>query len=110
MRRDYAGVTEIAGIAISVGLCEYIYTAGEADTEASVYLDYSIVGIEPIHPFKIGQDVAAPADIAFPRTKFIFPGGWTVHFIILGYMIHAVMGTAAKFPDIIGDLDGKAVV
>ena len=35
-------VTEIAGIAISVGLCEYIYTAGEADTEASVYLDYSI--------------------------------------------------------------------
>jgi uncharacterized protein (TIGR02001 family) len=39
-------VTEIAGIAISVGLCEYIYTAGEADTEASVYLDYSIAGVD----------------------------------------------------------------
>ena len=75
-----------------------------------VYLDHGKVGLEPIRPFKIGQDVTAPADIAFPRTKFIFPGGWTVHFIILGYMIHAVMGTAAKFPDIIGDLDGKAVV
>ena len=39
-------VTEIAGVAISVGLCEYIYTAGEADTEASVYLDYSVAGVD----------------------------------------------------------------
>jgi uncharacterized protein (TIGR02001 family) len=47
-------VTEIAGIAISVGLCEYIYTGEdadtgipyEADTEASIYLDYSIAGVD----------------------------------------------------------------
>ena len=38
------------GVAISVGLCEYIYSgpsAGlEADTEASLYLDYSVAGID----------------------------------------------------------------
>lgn len=44
-------VTEIAGVSVSVGLCEYIY-AGEAlggtesDTEASIYLDYSIAGVD----------------------------------------------------------------
>ena len=39
-------VTEIYGVAVSVGLCEYIYSSGEADTEGSIYLDYSVAGID----------------------------------------------------------------
>ena len=43
-------VTEIAGVGVSVGLTEYIYTAeastAEADTEASLFLDYAIAGVD----------------------------------------------------------------
>ena len=39
-------VTELAGIGISVGLCEYIYTSGESDTEAALNLGYSIAGVD----------------------------------------------------------------
>ena len=44
-------VTEIAGVSVSVGLCEYIYAGEElggteSDTEASIYLDYSIAGVD----------------------------------------------------------------
>ena len=43
-------VTEIAGVGVSVGLTEYIYTAeastDEADTEASLFLDYAIAGVD----------------------------------------------------------------
>jgi len=43
-------VTEVAGVGVSVGLTEYIYTAqasqDEADTEASLFLDYSVAGID----------------------------------------------------------------
>ena len=43
-------VAEVSGVAISVGLCEYIYSgpsAGlESDTEGSLYLDYSVAGVD----------------------------------------------------------------
>ena len=43
-------VTEVAGVGVSVGLTEYIYTAeastAEADTEASLFLDYAVAGID----------------------------------------------------------------
>ena len=39
-------LTSVAGVDVSVGLCEYIYTGAEADTEASLYLDTSYAGVD----------------------------------------------------------------
>ena len=39
-------LTSVAGVDLSVGLCEYVYTSGEADTEASLYADTSYAGVD----------------------------------------------------------------
>ena len=40
-------VTSFNGVDVSVGVCEYTYNGAlESDTEASLYLDYSIAGVD----------------------------------------------------------------
>tara|TARA_S200000501_G_scaffold333244_1_gene336500 strand:+ start:52 stop:696 length:645 start_codon:yes stop_codon:yes gene_type:complete len=39
-------LTSVAGVDLSVGLCEYIYDGLESDTEASLYADTSYAGID----------------------------------------------------------------
>ena len=57
-------VAEVSGVSISVGLCEYIYSgpsAGlESDTEGSLYLDYSIAGIDLSAAFNKVMDGTMP--------------------------------------------------
>jgi uncharacterized protein (TIGR02001 family) len=40
-------VTSVGGVDVSVGVCEYTYNGTlESDTEASLYLDYSLAGVD----------------------------------------------------------------
>ena len=82
-------VTELAGIGISVGLCEYIYTAGEADTEAALYLDYSIAGV----------DLSA----AFNKTLDGAMGDYTIFGASYGFDISAEIGGSLSYE--VGSLD-----
>jgi len=82
-------VTELAGIGISVGLCEYIYTAGESDTEAALNLGYSIAGV----------DLGA----SFYKTMDGAMGDYTIYSASYGFDISAEIGGSLSYE--VGSLD-----
>ena len=65
--------------------------------------------IQAFESWKIGQDVAAPANVAFSRTEFPLSGCRPIALVELRYVIDAVVWPATEFPNVVRDFDCEAV-
>ena len=78
--------------------------------EDVVDLDDAEVRVEAFEAREVGEDVGTPADVALARAPVEDAGGGAIHLVVFGNVVHAVVRAAAKLPDVVGDLDGEAVV
>lgn len=78
--------------------------------EDIVYLDDTKVRVKPLESFKIGEDIRAPADVALAWTPVEDAGRRTIHFVILGDVIHTVVRATTEFPYVVSNFDGEAIV
>ena len=75
-----------------------------------VDLNNTEVGVQTLQSWQVWQDIATPADITFPGPKFELSGRGAITLVIDRDVIHAVVGSAAEFPDVVGNFDGKTVM
>ena len=78
--------------------------------EYVVDLNDAKMRIQTLQPWNVGQNVAAPSDVTFSGAELEFSGGRSIAFVIDGDVVDTVVRTAAEFPNVVGDLDGEAVV
>src|SRR4051812_18202688 len=78
--------------------------------EDVVHLHNAEVWVEPLQAGQIGEDITAPADIAFAGAELPAAGGGTVALVVGGNVVDAAVWPAAKLPNAIGNFDRKTVV
>ena len=78
--------------------------------EDVVYLHHAVVREGAIGTRDVGHGVAASADITGARTVLEATIGRTTAFILHWGVVDGVVGSAGKFIDVIGNLDGEAIV
>ena len=112
------GVSEFAGASVVVLENDLRVRVGHepfvaellGHVEDVVDLDDAEVRVEALEAWEVGEDIGAPADVALARTPVEDAGGGAVHLVVFGNVVHAVVWAAAEFPDVLGDLDGEAIV
>lgn len=118
IQRDCFGVGEFSGLPVEILEDDLRVRIGDPAfvaqflrlVEDIVDLHDAVVRVESVQAWDVWQDVAAPADVAFAWAELELTGGWSVAFVQLGNVVHAVVRSAAEFPDVVGHFDGKAVV
>ena len=75
-----------------------------------VDLDATEIRVKSLEPFKIGEDIRAPADVALTRTPVEDAGSRTIHFVMLGNVIHTIVWATTELPYVVSNLYGEAIV
>ena len=75
-----------------------------------VDFDDTEVWVQPLESWQVWQNVATPTDVAFAWTKRPFTCSRSIAFVKFRNVIHTVVRSAAELPDVLGDLNGEAIV